>query len=312
MHSHHSHSGDYVSHAVDKLDDIVELAYKKGFTVFCLTEHMPRLHDKYLYPEEIEKGYTVDDLKANFRRYLVHALQLKQKYTGKMAVLVGFEVEGIDSDHIDYASQILQDPTIDMMVGSVHYVNQIPIDFSPSLWLEARNSVSEKTTRSLYKAYFELQYEVIQKLHPQVVGHFDLIRLFEPREDDPTTGKHSDDLVLEHDWPEVWQLIVRNIKTVVAYGGMFEVNSAAIRKGWTTPYPKRDIADAIVQNGGKFCLSDDSHGLAQIGLNFHKSWDYIKQLGVENIYHLDLVNGNTILREKNVLELDKSEFWKLY
>lgn len=52
--SHHSHSGQYCAHAHGKLADVVAKAAELGFTTFCLSEHMPRLKEEELYPEEIE------------------------------------------------------------------------------------------------------------------------------------------------------------------------------------------------------------------------------------------------------------------
>ena len=317
MHSHHSHSGDYVSHAVDSLDTVVDLAAAKGFEIFCLTEHMPRLEDKFLYPEEIDKDYTAQNLVTNFNAYLDHGRRLQTKFNGgQMKVLLGFEVEGLDLAHIEYAKEIRKsNPDINMTVGSIHYVNHVAIDFSRDLWVQARATTKENTTRALYREYFEIQYQTISQLHSEVVGHFDLIRLFDdPLEVDPTTGKQIKDISLEKDWPEVWALVVRNIKEVFAYGGLFEINSAAIRKGWTTPYPRKDIANAIIQYGGaRFCLSDDSHGLKQVGLNFHKAWEYLRDvLKVDYLYFLDLEDGKTIVRHELVATLDKSHFWDQY
>ena len=83
----------------------------------------------------------------------------------------------------------------------------------------------------MYNDYFELQYKVITQLKPTVVGHFDLIRLLQPEDDiDPTTGKLTKDVNLEIDWPDIWQLVIRNIKFVKLYGGLFELNSSALRK----------------------------------------------------------------------------------
>lgn len=313
MHSHHSHSGDYISHADGSLERMVTTAKEKGFTHFCLTEHMPRLSDDYLYPEEIDKKYSKDDLATNFKNYLKHAreIQSRENADGPMKILVGYEVEGIDDEHIEaaktYSSQT------DMCVGSVHYVNRIPIDFNAELWLKARESAGG-TSRQLYAAYFELQYNVIKSLQPMVIGHFDLIRLFDAKDTDPTTGKLYDQRDIQSDWPEVWTLIERNIKHVVSYGGLFEINGAAIRKGWPCPYPQLDIARAILRHGGKFCLSDDSHSYGQIGLNFHLVWEYVvKTLKLETIYHLDLSNdGTTVVVGDDVRILSASSFWDQY
>jgi histidinol-phosphatase (PHP family) len=39
--------------------------------------------------------------------------------------------------------------------------------------------------------------------------------------------------------------------------------------------------------GGKLTLSDDSHGVAQVGLNFGRVSDYLKSLGVSELYYLE-------------------------
>ncbi|WPK23190.1 hypothetical protein PUMCH_000418 [Australozyma saopauloensis] len=313
MHSHHSHSGDYISHAEGQLEEMVLTAKKNGFTHFCLTEHMPRLDDMYLYPEEIDKKYTKLDLGENFERYLAHArkIQARENALGDIKILVGYEVEGIDDAHIEAANLISE--RTDMCVGSVHYVNHIPIDFNADLWLKARESVGG-TSRELYKEYFELQYRVLKTLKPAVVGHFDLIRLFDVKDHDPTTGKDFHARTIQQDWPDVWSLIVRNVNFVVEYGGLFEINGAAIRKGWETPYPQTDIAQEIIRQGGKFSLSDDSHTYAQIGLNYHKVWDYIvNTLHLETIYHLDFdPTGAVTVVEDKTSELSLLSFWAQY
>lgn len=319
MHSHHSHSGDYVCHARDGLEVVVATAASKGFKIFCLTEHMPRTKEKFLYPEELEKGCTVADLEENFSKYLDHAYAIQQRYRTNldMRILVGFEVEGIDDEHIAKAASLFkQDPRINMCVGSVHYVNRIPIDFDRESWVKARDSIPGQTTRALYHAYFELQYKVLVQVKPMVVGHFDLIRLFQkPDEVDPTTGLVEDEIVLATDWPEVWELVIRNIQFAAEYGALFEINSAAIHKGWLTPFPKNDISMAIQMYGGsRFCLSDDSHGVDQVGLNYHKTWDYIKRvLKLDRIFSLNIDDVNTIVVElRLVQELGELPFWNQF
>lgn len=311
MHSHHSHSGDYVSHANGSLEEMVETAKEKQFTHFCLTEHMPRLDNRFLYPEELDKGYTIANLNQNFEKYIKHSreIQERESLAKQIQIIVGFEVEGIDLEHIEYAQHIKA--ITDMCVGSVHYVHGIPIDFDEKQWREAREK-SGGTTKQLYRDYFDLQYQVISTLKPEVIGHFDLIRLFEVEDVDPWTGKLASQINLEQDWPDVWKLIQRNIKLVVSYGGLFELNSAAIRKGWTTPYPREDICRAIIEVGGKFCLSDDSHAYKQVGLNYAYLWEYVKRLELRSVYHLEVVSGKTQVVEASVDELSNSDFWLQY
>ncbi|EGV63163.1 histidinol-phosphatase [Yamadazyma tenuis] len=311
MHSHHSHSGSYVSHAVDDLDSVVAKAYVMGFTQFCLTEHMPRFDSKYMYPEEIVKGYDCKTLNTIFEQYETHARRLQLEYKDKMMILVGFEVEGADLDHIEHAVKLKS--RFDMIVGSVHHALGEPIDFDEDLWRKARDHTDSKTSRELYKRYYEMQHTMIDKLKPDVVGHFDLISLFQPQDDvDPTTGKNVMNIDMETDWPEVWAQIVKNIELAASYGGLFELNSAAIRKGWATPYPKPVIAHAILDHGGRFCLSDDSHGMKQIGLNYHKVLEYVKELQLKEVYYLVREDHHTVVCSISTQELEKSPFWDQY
>lgn len=249
---------------------------------------------------------SIEDLREVFNKYLEHAARLRAGYAGSgLDILVGFEVEGIDSAHIYHARELL--PSVDMCVGSVHFVNGIPIDFSRDLWLKARDLVPEKTTRALNFAYYKLQRQVLEKVKPTIVGHFDLIRLFEPDETDPTTGKHLSQICLETDWPEVWDVIVGNIRLAKNYGALFELNSAAFRKGWNSPYPKKDVCGAIVDYGdARFCFSDDSHAVSQVGLNYRKLLDFTKSLGLQKIYFLQ---AQARISSVLVQDLEQSRFW---
>lgn len=312
MHSHHSHSGDYISHAHDPLEHMVQSYIDRGFEVLCLTEHMPRLDQAYLYPEEKEKGYGIKELVDDFSKYLVHAKKVQSKYQDKIKIIIGFEVEGIDEAHVGYSADILQNPLIQMSVGSVHYVHGIPIDFSKELWVKAKAASKGGLTRSLYKDYFELVSKVID-LKPQVIGHFDLIRLCQPEDDfDESTNKLTKDIRIQTDWPEVWEVIISTIENAGSYGAMFELNSAAIRKGWDCPYPKSDLVQAVIEyGGGRFCLSDDAHSINQIGLNYKKTLQYLKDHDVSKLYHLDVKDGEVVTVADDIEDIETSKFWSV-
>lgn len=307
MHSHHSHSGQYVQHAKDQLDDIVARVCELQFDVFCLTEHMPRYRQEDLYPEELASNTTPVNLIMTFERYYQHALEIKETLNKRRAlekasgsaktplILVGFECEGFSETYLEHVENVIKSHKFDMFVGSIHHVHGIPIDFDQESFhkaaqislersKQANGSPNELTELAAYHAllcdYYDLQYEMIRRLTPPVLGHLDLIALFAPPE--------LQALPLQSTFPDVWARVVRNVRYAAGYSALFEVNSAALRKGWSTPYPGREIAELIIQEGGKFCLSDDSHGIAQVGQNYGKAVEYLRELGVENLYYLSL------------------------
>ena len=114
---------------------------------------------------------------------------------------------------------------------------------------------------------------MFQRLKPEVIGHFDLFRLFTPD--------------LKIDAPEVWAKVERNVAFAVGYGALFEVNAAAFRKGWTTSYPGKEIFRLILISGGKICLSDDSHGVHAVGLNYLRLRQYLIESEVHTLWYLE-------------------------
>lgn len=42
----------------------------------------------------------------------------------------------------------------------------------------------------------------------------------------------------------------------------------------------------IQELGGRVCLSDDSHGISYVGLNYLKMRDYLKGMGLERTWYL--------------------------
>lgn len=295
-HSHHSHSGQFCSHAKDTLSQVLQRAKCLGFTHFHLSEHVPRANISELYPEELEASITPDTLRTTFNSYLNEARRLQKEYSSSsFHVLVGCETENITTPAtLDYLTQVLGSDAstkpeligkglVDYIVGSLHHTNAIPIDFDRETFDKSVASFqSDSSTRQahleLINQYLNDQMEVLQRLKPEVIGHFDLFRLFEPG------------FKLEE--PEIWAKIERNVRFAVEYGALFECNAAAFRKGWATSYPGKEILDLILSIEGRLCLSDDSHGVQAVGLNYLRLKQYLVDSGVETIWYLEKDTGS--------------------
>ena len=52
-----------------------------------------------------------------------------------------------------------------------------------------------------------------------------------------------------------------------------------------------------MERGGRFVLSDDSHGVSQVGLNYHRLLKYVQGLGLSCYYHIEVDDGATLLKE---------------
>ena len=180
---------------------------------------------------------------------------------------------------------------MDFFIGSVHHVHEIPIDFDAAFYGKARE-VAGGTDERLFEDYFDAQFEMLKALKPRVVGHFDLIRLLS---DEPDRDLRK--------MKGVWERVVRNLKYVVGQNGLVEINSSALRKGLKEPYPGRSVCEEFTKMGGRFTLSDDSHGIDQVGTNFMRVFEYLESLGEKELFLLEGDGANLDAKNKRVLNI---------
>lgn len=169
-----------------------------------------------------------------FEDFLNEAHRLKILYANQIKIVIGLETEFITGQDLEDLEVLLKRHSnrVEYLVGSIHHVNGIPIDFDFLTYQKAVESFgphgSTTSLESFLLAYFDSQFELLQRFRPEVVGHFDLCRLYTPK-------------LRFSDYPSVWQKVERNIAYIVGYGGLFEINAAAFRKKWDTPYPGTDV-----------------------------------------------------------------------
>jgi histidinol-phosphatase (PHP family) len=221
--------------------------------------------------EEVEAGLTVGDLEARFERYMNTARALQAAYRGKMDIAVGFETEGY-TGAIELARELVQRYRPDYVVGSVHHVHDQMIDFSPELYGEA--ALTCGGLEELYCAYFDRQYELLSALRPGVVGHFDLIRIFDPGYRETLTRE------------PVRRRVERNLQYVAGYGGVLDLNVRALLKGAREPYISRRILVRALELGIAVCPGDDSHGVASVGSRIEDALVLLESLGVSGAWRL--------------------------
>ncbi|KAL2121451.1 hypothetical protein VTJ04DRAFT_5478 [Mycothermus thermophilus] len=311
----HSHSGQFCpGHAKDQLEEIIQYAIKLGFKTMGLSEHMPRTDISDLYPEELlpTPQESLAALRPRHEAYLAEAVRLRDAYADRIHILVGFETEFIRAD--EYAPLIRElalHGDIDYLVGSLHHVRGVPIDFSREMYAAAVRACTGKKDEgsggsgedyddneeeALWTTYLDEQLAMLQAVKPRVVGHFDVVRLLskQPQRDLRTAWDKKDG---------VWSKVLRNLEVVREYGGWLECNTSALRKGLPEPYPKREIAEAWLGMGGRFTFSDDSHGIAQVGTNYLRGLEYLEGLGVKEVWTMErqvAEDGSKRLLEKAV------------
>lgn len=281
----HSHSGQFCpGHAKDELEDVVKYAISIGYKTMGLTEHMPRTGLEDLYPEEMDDPeQSLKVLMPRHEAYMLEAQRLQARYADQIHILIGFEGEFIRPEvYSSLVRELATHPAVDYFIGSLHHTCGIPIDFDKDFYAKARNAAGG-SEELMYAKYYDEQYAMLTALKPRVVGHFDLVRLLS---EDPGRDVKSSwtKKVSDGSREAVWEKVVRNLKVIQGQGGWLECNSSALRKGLAEPYPARPIAEEWLKMGGKFTMSDDSHGIAQVATNYSRALDYLEGLGVTEVW----------------------------
>lgn len=139
------------------------------------------------------------------------------------------EVDWIRPSSEHFIKDLLIKYPLELFIGSVHHVHTRPIDYNHQMYTEARG-IAGGTDERIFEDYFDLQYAMLTALKPPIVGHFDVIRLMA---NDPDGSFMR--------WAGLWERILRNLEFIAGYGGILELNSAALRKGMSEPYPNAEI-----------------------------------------------------------------------
>jgi histidinol-phosphatase (PHP family) len=128
---------------------------------------------------------------------------------------------------------------------------------------------NESGTELLFQAYFNAQYDMLLNLKPDIIGHFDLIRLFRPNF--PLSER-------------VWSLIKRNISSIKEYDGLVELNPRSLKKGLHDIYPFADILREMIAFKIKFTLGDDSHSPMEVGLHYDSLMQVLQEYNISQVY----------------------------
>jgi histidinol-phosphatase (PHP family) len=247
---HGGHSGQFCNHAKNSLEEIVRAYIDRGYPWVGITEHMPPASDAYLYPEEKQAGLDADAILARFAEYMTVCRRLQSKYADRIEILVGFETEYYEGS-IDLVRRLIGRFSPDYVVGSVHHVKEVPFDYSPEKYREASDRCGGLDR--LYAAYFDQQFEMLRALKPRVVGHLDLIRIYDP--------EYSARLVK----PSIWEKILRNLEWVKRLGLILDLNLRPLSRGEEEPYLSAPILKQAIDMGIDVVPGDDSHGIDTIG-----------------------------------------------
>jgi histidinol-phosphatase (PHP family) len=261
---HGGHSGQFCHHATNSLEEIIQEYISKQFQWVGITEHVPAINEELLYPDQKEAGLTPEFLYRRFGLYMEECRRLQHKYKSEIKIFAAMEIETY-SGYEQFIPSLIDTFRPDYIVGSVHFVDDMGFDYSREQYDLTAEAVGGKDT--LYCKYFDQQYEMIQLLRPAVVGHFDLIRIFDPEYHSRLTRL------------EISERIERNLLLIRDLGLIMDFNLRSLLKGAEEPYISHAILKRAHELGIAVVPGDDSHGVTSVAANIEKGIVLLQNMG---------------------------------
>lgn len=161
-------------------------------------------------------------------------------------------LKGLEVDYFPEAERRIEDflkeLDLDIVIGSIHFVDMIPIDLSEEFWA----GKSQEEVDEIYRKYYKLVDMASSSGLFDVIGHLDLPKKFGRR-----SSIFPDDLL--------------DLEFV-------EINTSGLRYPANEIYPAELICRKLAQNNAKFTIGTDAHSIHHITFGLDKAEKLLKEI----------------------------------
>ncbi|NLM20156.1 MAG: histidinol-phosphatase HisJ family protein [Peptococcaceae bacterium] len=178
----------------------------------------------------------------------------------QLQIRVGLEVDYLEGKEKQIKEMIDSYP-FDYIIGSVHQIGDWCFDFPEE---EPRHR--QWDADDLYQAYFRLVEKAATSGLFDVIGHFDLIKIFNIR---PRT--------------DVRMLAARALEAVKDCGLVLEINTNGRYKPVQEFYPEFKLVELANQMEILFTLGSDAHEASVVGRDVQEACQWLRILGIKKI-----------------------------
>ena len=224
----HNHT-PLCNHAEGTMDEYIQKAIDAGTKYFGFADHAPMDFDpKYRMKFEEMQAYEENVLAA------------KERYKNEIEILLGYEVDYLQG-HMD--DRVL-DVNVDYLIGSVHFIEGWGFD-NP----EFIGKWHEQDLDEIWQKYFDTIEEMARSKLFDIVGHFDLIKVFKfmPQGNIPAMAKKA-------------------LSAIKESGMVLELNVSGYRKDVKESYPSLELLQEAYKLEIPITFASDAHKPEQVAL----------------------------------------------
>ncbi|OEF98504.1 histidinol-phosphatase [Desulfuribacillus alkaliarsenatis] len=238
------------------LQKFIDKAKEEGITELGISEHAYRFKEtkEILYNPWIAKRQT-----ESIDEYLDMLFTAREN---GINIKVGIEMDYIPGKE-EAIQNFLEKYPWDYVIGSIHWIDQWGFDLS-----EMKDEWSKRNVTDVYKVYFETLLKLTESKLFDIVGHFDVIKIF------GHVPEMRDDL---------FQLIDQVIDSIATNNLVVEVSTAGYRKPVRELYPKPEWLSKFYEKDIPICLSSDAHTPEDVGSGYEDVIPLIAEVGYDKL-----------------------------
>ncbi len=241
----HNHTS-LCNHASGSIEDYIKKAIELKINIYGFSDHAPMNFDK---------KYRMSILQSKI--YEKNILEMKKKYANKIKILLAYEVDYLHPYILD---EILQSK-VDYLIGSVHFLRN-----KNSIWgfdnPKFIGVYKSKNIDDIWQEYFDAIEHMAKNNIFDIVGHFDLIKVFNflPKKD-------------------IKLIALKALKAIKKSNMVLEINTAGLRKPINETYPSKDILELAFDLNINITFSSDAHCIEDIGYKYEDTIIMAKKIG---------------------------------
>lgn len=265
--NYHSHST--FCDGKNTLEEMALSAIEKGMQCFGFSAHSP-------VPFKNDFGLPASEID----NYLNETKRLKTKYKDKIKLFTSMEFDYIPKISEDIRERA-EKYNLDYIISSVHLVSS-----ENGLWFidGSKQESYDKGLRECFggdikkavKAFYSQTNEMISKVQPNILGHFDKVKM------------HNKDRYFKEDEPWYRDLVMESIDLMKQNDTICEINTRGLYKGRSNDYfPQTLWIKALAQKQVRVTISTDCHKADEVDKLFVECSNHLKDCGHKEIWYFD-------------------------
>jgi histidinol-phosphatase (PHP family) len=245
----------------------VEEAIRRGMSVYGFSSHAP-------LPVQRDWAMRKDELP----RYIQQLQILRSRYQDEIEVAIGLEIDYLPGvSWWDYYGSPLR--SLDYTIGSVHMVETLPngrpweVDGDHGMFAEGLQTIFKGDIRAAVGRYFELTRWMLMLENPDILGHFDKIKL---------QNIHGGYFRENDSW--YIKEVEKTLKVIATMGTIVEINTRGLYLGKALDfYPSHWILERMAALRIPIMLNSDAHRPAELTAGFEQAATQLRKIGFKEL-----------------------------